>query len=196
VSFVHWLVLLSAIISILGSLAYIKNTASGKTKPNRVSWLMWSLAPMIGTGAALAAGAEIWATTRIFLAGFPALIIFIVSFLNPKSYWRLNIFDLICGVFSFLAIIIWGVIGYPVIAILFAAMADGFAALPTIVKAWRYPQTETGLTFLAGLIATLLILPSIPQWNIENASFQIYLLIANSFIIFSIYRKKLFNMFR
>lgn len=191
--FTHWLVILSVIISVSGSFVYIKNTILGKTKPNRVSWFFWALAPLIGTAAAIYAGADIWATVRIFISGFLPLTVFVVSFFNPQSYWKLNKFDLMCGVFSVLALIVWGFANSPILAILLVAIGDGFACLPTIFKAWKYPETETGITFVASLVATIIILPSIPVWNIENSAFQIYLLLANTAIIFSIYRKRLFK---
>jgi hypothetical protein len=103
-SFVHWLVVLSALVSIAGSAAYIRDTLSGKTKPNRVSFSMWALAPLIGTAAALSAHADVWATIRIFLSGFLPLLIFLASFINPQSYWKLSIFDLLCGLFSLIAL--------------------------------------------------------------------------------------------
>jgi hypothetical protein len=192
-SFIHWLVVSTAIISVCGSLAYILDTAKGKTKPNRVSWLMWSVAPIIGTFAAISAGGDIWATARVFLAGFLPLIVLTVSFINPQSYWKLTKFDFLCGACSVIAVLIWLIAGNPVIAILFAAIGDGFASLPTIFKAWKYPETETGLTFIAGLIATIIILPSIPKWDIQNSAFQIYLLIVNTLLVSAIYRKKLFK---
>jgi len=191
ITFVHWLVILSAVISIAGSVAYIRDTISGKTKPNRVTWSMWALAPLIGTAAALYAEADIWATSRIFLAGFLPLIVFSASFINPKSYWKLTTFDLLCGACSVLALLLWIGIDSPRLAILFAALGDGFAAVPTIRKAWKNPETETGLTYLAGFLSVVLIIPSIPKWDIENSAFQIYLLIANSFLLFSVYRKRL-----
>jgi hypothetical protein len=188
---IHWLVILSAGISIFGASLYIRDTLKGKTNPNRVSWSMWALAPLIGTGAALAAQADVWATVRIFLAGFLPLLVFLASFANPKGFWKLNSFDMTCGVFSLLAIIVWLAVGVPHVAILLAAVGDGFASLPTIRKAWKFPETETGVTYLASLVAVLLVLPSIPVWNIENSSFQIYLLIVNILLVFSIYRKRL-----
>lgn len=93
ISFVHWLVILSAFISIAGGSAYVSDTLAGKSKPNRISWAMWAIAPLVGTAAALSAHADIWATTRIFLAGFIPLIVFSASFINPKSYWKLTAFD-------------------------------------------------------------------------------------------------------
>lgn len=190
-SFVHWLVVASALISISGASAYIRDTIAGKTKPNRVSWSMWALAPLIGTAAAIAANGDIWTTIRIFLAGFLPLLVFIASFLNKNSQWKLTSFDLTCGAFSILALLVWGVADSPRTAILLAAIGDGFAAIPTIVKAWKFPETETGVTYITSLVSLLLVLPSIPIWHIENASFQIYLLVVNFILIVAVYRKKL-----
>ncbi|MBI2623324.1 MAG: hypothetical protein HYW65_01990 [Candidatus Liptonbacteria bacterium] len=193
-SFAHWLVVVSALISVLGAGAYIRDTLSGKSKPNRVSWSMWALAPLVGTAAALSAHADPWAVIRIFLAGFLPLLVFTASFLNPQSYWKLTLFDFLCGACSILALMVWGFADSPRAAILFAAIGDGFASLPTIRKAWKYPETETGLTYIASFVSVLLIIPSIPRWDIENSAFQIYLLTANTLLMLAVYRKKLFRI--
>ncbi len=192
-TFIHWLVILSAVVNFLGSLVYIINTLKGKSKPNRVTWLMWAIAPLVGTGAALSAGADIWATSRIFFAGFLPLLIFIASFINPKSYWRLTKFDFACGTVSLIAIIVWAVVGYPILAVILAIIADGVASLPTIIKSWKYPETETSWPFIASIVATILIFPSIPKWNVENSAFQIYIIVVCAIIVFAIYRKKFFK---
>ena len=190
-NYTHWLVILSVIISIGGSYAYIRDTLAGKTKPNRVSWSMWAIAPLIGTAAAISAGADFWATSRIFLAGFLPLLVFLASFLNKKGYWKLTLFDIACGSLSIIALIAWGIVKSPQLAILLVAIGDGFALLPTVRKAWKFPETETGITYMASLVSVILVIPSIPIWNIENSAFQIYLLAANTILLFAIYRKRL-----
>lgn len=190
ISFPHILIIISFLISIGGATFYIRDTVRGTSKPNRVSWGMWALAPLIGTFAAISAGGDLWTTSRIFLAGFFPLIVFILSFFNKESYWELTIFDLLCGLFSLLALGVWLAIDSPTTAILFAAIGDGFAALPTIRKAWNNPETETGITFVLSFVSVLLVLPSIQIWNIQNAAFPLYLLVVNSILVFAIYRKK------
>ena len=189
----HILVIVSACVSFLGAWAYIRGTVRGQTKPNRVSWTMWALAPLVGTAAALAAHADIWATSRTFLAGFIPLLVLVFSVFNRQSYWKLTVFDLACGAFSLLALAMWLGADSPRYAVLLSALGDGFAALPTIRKAWKNPETETGLTYLAGLVAVLLVLPSIAVWNVENSAFQIYLLIVNSILVFSVFRRRMFR---
>ncbi len=189
--FEHILVIISIFISFSGSVAYVFDTLKGKTKPNRVSWFLWAAAPLIGTGAAISSGADVWATARIFLAGFVPLIVLIASLINKQSYWKLTKFDFACGICSALALIVWLFADSPVLAVLLAATGDGLASLPTLIKSWKYPETETGWTFVAGFIATLLVLPSIPVWNIQNSAFQIYLLVINTLLVSFIYRKKI-----
>jgi hypothetical protein len=190
-SLAHWLVILSALISAAGSYAYIRNTLAGKTKPNRVSWSLWALAPLIGAGAALSSDADLWTTLRIFLAGLMPLIVLLASFANTQSYWKVTTFDLLCGALSLTALMFWVLVDSPRTAILLATCADGFASLPTLIKSWRYPETETGITYMASLVSVLLVIPSIPVWNIENSAFQVYLLLADTLFLITLYRRRL-----
>ncbi len=187
----HLLVILSAIISVGGAYAYIRDTIAGKTKPNRVSWSMWALAPLIGTGAAWSSNADIWATVLTFLAGFLPLLVVLSSFANRQSYWKMTTCDVLCGVLSLSALLFWTIADSPRAAIVLAASGDCLAALPTVIKAWRYPETETGVTYLASFVSVVLVIPSIPVWNIENSAFQIYLLLVNTLLLVAVYRKKL-----
>ena len=191
ISFVHGLVILSILISVSGSIPYIVNTISGKTRPNRVTWGMWGLAAMISAGAAIGAHADPWTTSRVFMAGFMPLIIFLVSFINKKSYWKLTPFDFLCGVFSLCALIAWLIIDSNKSAVILALIGDTIATLPTLIKAWKHPETETGTLYIASIISASLILPAIPTWNIVNCAFQIYLLVITSILAFAVYRKKL-----
>lgn len=188
VSFAHWLILLSAILSLSGAYAYIRDMFRGKSKPNLVTWGLWAVAPLIATGAALSAHADSWATIRIFISGFSPLLILIIAFFTPQSYWKLHSIDFICGVLSIIALIAWLVVGSPILAILLAAASDLLAAIPTLIKAWRYPETETLYTYVVGIFTATIIIPAIPVWNIQNAAFQIYLLIANITLCFVVLR--------
>ena len=108
----QYIVLIGASVSLVGGLTYIKNTLHGETKPNKITWLLWSAAPLIAAAAAWLNGVR-WAILPVFMAGFIPLLIFIISFINPKSYWELKRFDYICGTCSILALIVWWIIKEP-----------------------------------------------------------------------------------
>ena len=195
VSLAHWLVLLSAALGLSGTCAYVRDMLRGESKPNLITWGLWGTVPLIATGAALTAHADGWATVRIFMSGFGPLIVFITAFFVPQSYWKLARFDFMCGIFSIIAIVLWLVADLPLVAILFAATADLLATLPTLIKAWRHPETETVYTYFIGLFTALLVVPAIPIWNVENAAFQIYLIIANTLLFLAVMRGYLMKRF-
>ncbi len=185
----HWLVIISVGTSLIGSVAYIRNTILGKTKPNRVSWFLWGSVPLAGVAAALSLEADIWATARIFIAGLGPLIVFFASFLSPKGYWKLTRFDYFCGATAVFALLLWFAADSARLAILFFAIADLFASLPTLIKAWKFPETETGFTYFMGFVGVVITIPAIPVWNIENSAFQVYLLLVNLLLALFVFRK-------
>lgn len=194
ISIAHWLVLLSVTLSLTGMTAYLLDMFKGKSKPNLVTWGLWGFGPMIATGAALAADADPWATVRIFASGFGPFVIFWFGLFLKQSYWKLSTFDFVCGLFAIGALVAWFWAGSPVTAILLSAIADLFATLPTVIKAWKYPETETFYTYFIGLITAFIVIPAIPVWNIENSAFQIYLMFANTLLCIAVLKGKFFRV--
>lgn len=127
------LVFLGAAVNLGGAFFYIKDTLSGEAKPNKVTWLVWAIAPLIGTVAGLAKGVT-WAVLPVFMAGFAPLLIFFASFINKNSYWKLSKFDYICGLSSIFALVMWAITKEPNVAIVLAILSDAMAAVPTFVK--------------------------------------------------------------
>lgn len=181
----HYLVLLGAAVSLLGCLSYVRETLRGKTRPNRVSWLMWSVAPLIATAAGLASGVT-WAVVPVFMSGFGPLLIFISSFSNRSSYWKLETFDYLCGAFSALALILWFVTRDPNVAIVFAILSDAVAAVPTLKKAWSHPGTETYGPYVGGLFSVCTGFLAMESLTFATLAFPLYLLCANLALIGSV----------
>jgi len=188
----HYLVLVGAIVQLAGIISYTKETLKGNTKPNKVTWLLWSVAPLIATFAALADGVK-WAVLPVFVAGFSPLIVFIASFINKKSYWKLEKFDYLCGLCSILALALWAITKEPVIAIILAIASDAFVAIPTLMKSWKYPETETVDAYTTGLFSSLTSFAAIKMWSFAEIAFPVYLVIVNLSLIISILRKKIFK---
>lgn len=171
-------VIIGALIQFFGSWSYLAETIKGKVKPNRVTWLLWSIAPLVAFSAQIQQGVGINSLTT-FIVGFVPLIIFIASFINKKAEWKLGKLDITCGVLSLLGLILWYTTQVGNIAILFSILADGLAALPTLVKSYKYPETENDSVFIAGVINAGIGIFAIQQWRFEYYSFPVYLLLIN-----------------
>ncbi len=182
-------VIVGAVISLIGGLSYLIDTVKGKVKPNRVTWFLWILAPAIAFFAELSKGVGI-TSLMTFVVGFIPLLIFIASFVNKKSQWKLGMLDGICGAFSILGLVLWYLTKEGNIAILFSILADGFAAAPTVVKSFQFPDTESKWAYLFFSINGLITLLTISTWNFANYGFPAYIFLVN-LIIFILVRFKL-----
>jgi len=188
-TFPQILVVISALLLFWGGYDYLRDTLAGKTKPNRVSWSLWALAPLISLGAAFSADADLWASVRVLVGGIVPAVIFLASFINKNSYWRLGRFDWFCGGLSLVALFFWQFADSPLVAVLLATTANTFASVPTFIKAWNYPETESRLIFIMSFLSAVLIIPAIPVWTIANSAFQIGLMLTTAAMVLAIYRK-------
>jgi hypothetical protein len=172
-----------AVIGSIGGFYYLYETITGNARPNRVTWLLWGLLPMIGFVAQRAQGVEglSWAT---FAAGFTPLLIFGASFLNKSAYWKTERRDYYVMVGALVGVVLWAVTDNPNLAILFALLADILAGLPTLIKSYRYPETESWIAYAISTIGFGLGVLAIPAYTFENYAFIVYLFAANALLAY------------
>jgi hypothetical protein len=179
----------AAVINVLGTLTYVADVFRGKARPNRVTWGVLTIAPMIAFASMLSQGVGMAQSIVIFSVGFSPFLIFVSSFLVKHPAWQLKRFDIGCGVLSLIGLLLWWITGEGNVAIIFSILADGLAFLPTLVKAYYHPETESPWTFMASEVATIMGLMTVKNWNFETVGFQLYILAANIFAIVFIYFK-------
>jgi hypothetical protein len=166
--------ILGAAISVLGSATYARETLRGRTEPNRVSWLMWTLAPLIAFAAELAqhVGLESLLT---FAVGLGPLLVVLASYAAPRAYARLTRLDIVCGLLSLAALIAWAVTGTGDVAIVFSIMSDLAAGIPTLRKAALAPHTESAVAFIGSAIGSIITLLAIRHWRLASFAFPLYI---------------------
>ncbi len=183
-------VIISSIVDLSGTLAYAWDTFKGRTQPNRVSWLLWTIVPFITFFAQLSIGVG-WPIVLTFAIAIGPAAVVLGSFLNKQAYWRITKFDLWCGILSVLAIILWLVTKTGLIAIILSIAADFLAGIPTIIKAYHHPDTESANAYLAGIFSGSTTLLTIQNWNFSNYGFPLYILAFCSMIVILIKFPKL-----
>ncbi len=183
----EYLVFVAAAASLLSASIYIRSMFRGLAKPNRVSWLMWTIAPFIGAAAALSSGAGL-AALPVFMAGFTPLLVFIASFATKQSYWKLTRFDYTCGILSALAVVLWLEMSNPNAAIASAIASDALAAVPTLTTALNHPETEAIWPYLTGVFSALTSFTAIRSWAFSEYAFPAYLAAINTVICLSLYK--------
>ncbi|HTB48756.1 MAG TPA: hypothetical protein VK712_01600 [Verrucomicrobiae bacterium] len=174
--------ILAALLPIAGSASYALDTLKTKTQPNRVSWLLWAIAPLIAFTAELVQHTSFRVSLLTFAVGFGPVLVVIASFANRKAYWKLTRFDIFCGSVSVLALILWAVTGKGNVAIFFSILADLFAAIPTIIKSYHHPKSESAGAFVTSIIGAGITLLTIKIWTFSNWGFPLYIMLVTIII--------------
>ena len=177
----EYFAVVGAIVGSLGGFYYLYETIIGNAKPNRVTWLLWGLFPMIIFVAQRAQGVEglSWAT---FAAGFTPLLIVLASFLNKKAYWKTERRDYFLMAAAIAGIILWALTDDPNLAILFSLVADFLAGLPTLIKAYRYPRTESWIAYAISTLGFGVGMLAIPSFTFEHSAFIVYVFVLNGLL--------------
>ncbi|MDO3399565.1 hypothetical protein QWI29_05930 [Mycolicibacterium neoaurum] len=168
--------LLGAFLSLLGNSAYAVQTARGVVRPNRVSWFLWGAIPLIAFMTQYSEGVGLVAVPTLAV-GIGPLLVFVASFVNRDSYWRLTRFDICCGVLAVVAVVYWRVLDNPEVAIWVSIVADLISGAPTIRKAWREPTTERAFPYVLASLNGGITLLCVQKWTVMHFAFPLYLMV-------------------
>jgi hypothetical protein len=170
----NWIFLGTA-IGAAGAAVYLRDTLRGTTQPNRVTWLLWAVAPLLASAVEFSDGVGLRALPT-FMVGFMPLLVFLGSFHNPASLWRIRRIDYACGVISVVGTLTWLVTRDGTIALVAAIAADFTAGIPTLIKSWPHPETETVHSYLGAVISMAILLLTVTDWSFEVAGFPCFIL--------------------
>lgn len=146
---------ISGLFLISGYIPYIREVISGSTKPNRASWIIWSLSTAIILFGVKETGTNeaIWVPIADAIGCF---IIFVLAIKKGTGGWSLT--DRVAFSICVISLGVWWFTGNPLIALLTNLCIYTSGYIPTIKKSINHPETES-LTawslFLIGVILNL-----------------------------------------
>jgi len=174
---------LSGILSTIGSLVYILDIFRGKTKPHRVTFLIYAVLGSISFFSQLAKGASY----SLFLPGaitFGVVLIFLLSIpYGVGGFTKKDIFTL-C--FALLGLIAWHFTKEAAVALYIVILIDMAGTNLTIEKAYRYPKSETLSSWLLSSLAGYFSLLAVGRFNIVLMSYPLFIFIADAIVVIAI----------
>lgn len=176
------------LLTVSGPLYYIWQTLHGTVVPHRLTYFFWFLVQVIAVAASLYQGASFLSQFVIILSSVTCLLVFISSFYQRDgTVWKLGFFDWTCAVLSLVGILLWQVTDIPNLAIIFAILADLVITLPTILKSYKSPETESLFSYTPYFIAHLLnIFFFVKVYDFPTLAMPFYLIINIVLIISAI----------
>ena len=113
------------------------------------------------------------------MATFTPLVVIILACVKKNVYWKLTILDYVCFVLSLLAIVTWIFLKEGTWATVFAILADLIAFIPTYIKSWKAPETETLGPYFSGMFNPFLSVATLNAFSFVTAGFAVYLFLGN-----------------
>ncbi len=184
------IVYIGVFLQLVGQASYVLSIYRGHAKPNLISWFIWMLAPFLGFFFMVSAGAT-FSALPVFMAGFGPFVIIISSILIKNGYWKVNTFDIYCGILALISLIFYILTRNISISLFFAILSDALAAIPTIIKTWKFPETESGLLYFFAIVSNVIGLMVIQEWAFSIYAFGLNVIIQCFIILLLIYRKKI-----
>lgn len=180
---------ISTLIASLGSIYYLYLTIKGKVQPNKITFFFWGLFPMIAFFAQSEqdVSSVIWIT---FAMGFLPFLILLAAYFNPGAYWAIKPRDYYLAAIAVVSMLLWYVTENANLAIIFALIADVFASLPTILKAYNAPHSEDWKPYAINSVGFLVGVLAIQNWVFAEYSFVLYFFLLTTFLAALIYYRQ------
>ncbi len=179
----------AGIIVVVAVIPYLRDIVRGEARPNVVSWSLWTVVVTITALAQVSAGAS-WSFLILLGSLLACLAVLSLCFLG-YGYRKFETADAICFLLACLALLFWWMTANPVVAIFFAIAADAIAYVPTYVKVYREPESESYFYWSALVAADVLGFISVFGGTPANTLFPLsYGLLNSAVLIVAFFRTR------
>jgi hypothetical protein len=173
--------IIATVLTVVCVIPYLIDILKGKSKPNLVSWVTWTLLTLIATAAAFSSGEFVAAIFTGAAALETGLVV--VFGLLKHSYVKYSSFDVICQISAIVGIILWQVFDSPEIAVIASVTIDLIGALPTIRHSYQKPDEETWVTYALAALGGVFGLLALETYNLINTPYVFYVVIINTALV-------------
>ncbi|MEL7167315.1 MAG: hypothetical protein AAFY52_08575 [Pseudomonadota bacterium] len=179
-----WLTLFgfaSAVVSVIAFLPYIRDTLSGKARPHRASWFIWSVLASI----AFCAQAYEGATLTLWFAGAQAgmtIVICVISLTHGRGALLSRVDERALWLAA-IGVVVWYFTDAAAYALAVTISVSLLGGVLTVAKAYRDPDTETMMKWALSVVASALALVALPVWDPVLLAYPLYILALNAAVV-------------
>lgn len=189
---------LAVVISLVSLGLYIQDTVQAKaTKPNGISFLIWTLINAVAFAAQWSGGEAENSIILVGLLVFESGVVMVLAF-TRFGYRKYEWWHFACLGVAAIAMYVWWETDEPMLALGLIILADLVAYLPTLAKIRTNPETEHWPSWLLLVIAEIFGVLSVNMTddlatgNYEhlflNLAFPFYLVIMNTIVTASAWK--------
>ncbi len=163
----------SGVLSTFAYIPYIIDTIAGRTRPQRASWLIWSVLGSIAFLSQIYEGAS----TSLWFAGVQitgTIVVLLLSIRVGKGAY-LSRTDCIILAAATLGLVLWYFTESAAYALAITITISLLGGIATVLKAYRDPDSETLITWAVSLLASICAILSVGTINLIILAYPLYL---------------------
>jgi hypothetical protein len=184
-------IIVAILLRLAGGTRYLLATLHGKAQPNIVSWSLWSLTALIAFTSQVSKGVGVEALVTLAV-GIGPLAVVMASLLKGRHKIEITRLDLLWLALALLGIFLWIKTSDPLFALLMSIVSDIFSSIPTVVKSFRAPETESASAYSLTILSMTITLLALQRWEVMNWAFPLYILAINlTFVVLIMLPKQL-----
>jgi hypothetical protein len=179
---------IAGVISLVAYVPYAYDLMRGAARPNRATWLIWTLAGglLFASYSVAGGGAARWVPLSDTLG--PAIIAALAIRYGKGGFsW----FDLGCLAIAGLSVLAWVLTGSPAISLNVNLFLAVVGAVPTFRSVYRDPNAEPALVWGAFLLSNTLNLAAVEAWSWSSGGYPVYAVLAAGLVNLLIHRPAL-----
>jgi hypothetical protein len=183
----HILVTAAVLLAIIGNVPYLFNVLTKKIKPHPYTWFIWSIVSMVTLFAQIQKGGGL-AVIPTAAAEIFTIIIFILSI--KYGFKDIDKRDNIFLVIALLGLIPWAITKDPTISVIVVVCIDLVAFIPTLIKTYRQPESESSILFIANVLRHVITLYLVEKINIATTLHSLTMIVTNTLMVIFIHRRR------
>ncbi len=168
------------VLNLIGYFPYIRDILRKIVKPHAVTWFIWTILTAIAAVNQVLNGGGY--SSLFFIS---TTILVTITFLLSLRYGfgKMSTIDKLCLILAILLLIYWLTIRETHISTLLAVIIDGIGALPTLIKTYHHPETETYPQWVLAGLGGLLTVLAVPRLDWVLLIYPAYVFLMNGAIV-------------
>lgn len=172
--------IIALLLNLLGYIPYVRDIFRHKVKPHRITWGVWTILTTITAFNQVVNGGG-YSSLFFISTALLVSIVFILSF--KYGVGGASKIDLICLGLAIILLIYWVTLQETYISTVLAVIIDGIGAIPTIIKTYKKPETESYPQWTLAGIAGIFTMLAVPRIDWILLIYPLYVVLMNATIV-------------
>lgn len=178
---------ISAVLSIVMIIPYIRDIFRLETKPERGSWFIWTVLGLIAFISQLSKGA----TDSLWLTAGQTVSVLVIFLLSIKyGYGGLGKRDIQGLLGAGVGLLLWYLTREAAFALIFVILIDSIGTYLTAIKSYSDPESETLSTWVISGTSGIFGMLAVGSFNFILLAYPFYIMLANYAIVGAIFLGK------